>query len=86
MHARTPDPIQTGSIVVLNYGAEQGAIVGDTLLLTKPRFLLKTRNADPLQYDNRGELLILQVFAEASYAGVLNAKTPVNLLDHVSSP
>jgi hypothetical protein len=82
----TDGAIQTGSVVILNYGAEQGAVVGDKLLLAKPRFLLRTSNPDSLHPNNTGELAVLRVFAQTSYAGVLNAKAPVSILERVRTP
>ena len=81
----TEGNIQVGSLVILNYGSERGAMMGQKLIISKPLFSRKATNGKPLQVNNIGEIVILRTFAQASYAGITRAFAPIMILDKLSS-
>lgn len=77
----TDGDMKTGSVIILNYGSDQGAAIGQKLGLNKQR----VNRGSAMQSDSTGNVVILRTFARISYAGIIQASVPVMILDRLSS-
>ena len=76
----TDGDMKTGSVIILNYGSDQGAAVGQKLGLSKPR----VNRGSARQSDSTGNVVILRTFARVSYAGIIQASGSVMILDRLN--
>ena len=79
-------------VVIINRGSREGMEIGHVLALYRDRPLVTPANAvDPkeklrLPAERYGIVFIFRVFEKVSYALVMNATRPVNVLDVVQAP